>query len=111
MRQTGLKRLLLGQLGGQRLPELVWPELLAEVTVLAGTHLQACLRLGLAPAQIASMSLARFALAGAAGAWRASLCGLDGQARHYWKILARAANELGLPYVIVQSCKCLSTAR
>lgn len=41
--------------------ELVWPELLEEVPTLAGSHLQACLRLGLTPAQIASLPLARFA--------------------------------------------------
>jgi len=41
--------------------ELVWPELLAEIRLLDGSHVQACLSLGLPPAQIASMSLARFA--------------------------------------------------
>jgi len=40
--------------------ELVWPELLEQVSTLAGTHLQACLRLGLTPVEIASMPLARF---------------------------------------------------
>jgi transposase len=41
--------------------ELVWPELLEQVSTLAGTHLQACLRLGLTAGEIAGMSLARFA--------------------------------------------------
>ena len=41
--------------------ELTWPELLEQVPELDGSHLQAMLRLGLAPHQIASLSKARFA--------------------------------------------------
>lgn len=40
--------------------ELVWPRLLAECPDLAGTHLQALLRTGLTPGQIAVMPESRF---------------------------------------------------
>lgn len=50
-----------GLIEQRALLELVWPELLEQVSTLAGTHLQACLRLGLTPAEIATMSLAQFA--------------------------------------------------
>ncbi len=40
--------------------ELTWPELLAQVPDLDGTHLQAMLRLGLSPVEIAALSRARF---------------------------------------------------
>jgi transposase len=40
--------------------ELTWPELLEQVHDLDGTHLQAMLRLGLGPQQIASLGRARF---------------------------------------------------
>jgi transposase len=40
--------------------ELVWPELLEQVPDLAGSHLQAALRLGLTPIEMAALSLPRF---------------------------------------------------
>lgn len=40
--------------------ELTWPELLEQVHELDGTHLQAMLRLGLGPQQIARLTRARF---------------------------------------------------
>lgn len=40
--------------------ELVWPALLEQVPDLAGTHLQATLRLGLSPREIADLSLVEF---------------------------------------------------
>lgn len=40
--------------------ELVWPELLKQVTDLVGSHLQATLRLGLSPLEIAAMTLDEF---------------------------------------------------
>ena len=40
--------------------ELVWPRLLAECPDLAGTHLQALLRTGLAPGQIAALPESQF---------------------------------------------------
>jgi transposase len=40
--------------------ELVWPELLERLPDLQGAHLQAALRLGLSPLEIASMTMARF---------------------------------------------------
>jgi transposase len=43
--------------------ELSWPELLRSVPDLDGSHLQAMLRLGLAPSQIASLPKARFTAA------------------------------------------------
>lgn len=50
-----------GALQEQRaLLELVWPELLRACPDLAGTHLQALLRTGLTPQQVAALSEARF---------------------------------------------------
>jgi transposase len=43
--------------------ELTWPELLKQVPDLNGSHLQATLRLGLSPLQIASLPKARFTAA------------------------------------------------
>ena len=40
--------------------ELVWPELLEQLPDLQGAHVQATLRLGLSPQQIASMTRSRF---------------------------------------------------
>lgn len=40
--------------------ELTWPDLLAQVPDLDGSHLQAMLRLGLSPVEIAGLSRARF---------------------------------------------------
>lgn len=40
--------------------ELTWPELLAEARDLAGSHLQAMLRLGLSPVEIAALPQAQF---------------------------------------------------
>ncbi|MBO0685407.1 MAG: IS110 family transposase [Candidatus Dormibacteraeota bacterium] len=40
--------------------ELTWPSLLEQVPDLAGTHLQAALRLGLTPLEIAALPLAEF---------------------------------------------------
>lgn len=43
--------------------ELTWPELLRDVPDLTGSHLQAMLRLGLSPLQVASLPKARFVAA------------------------------------------------
>ena len=40
--------------------ELTWPELLIELTDISGSHLQAMLRLGMSPVEIAALSKARF---------------------------------------------------